>query len=820
MKQSPHRLDSHGRVRPSEFLEREVLPRLTVEALYADATFTKKKGRHWRAACPLHGGDNPAAFSVDTETLRWACFSQCQDGGDAIAYVYRRGGGSGYPRGREYVDAIRKLADLAGVDASVLDCPPTEDDAAVAGRAALLETFFAQAQAALLGEAGKAARVYVEYRELDNEGLGLYTSPEDVRARLLAVGHATEDVAAAGLQDGRWAARLVIPWRDRWGRLATFAARDLSPHAEEAEKYLYLLGTKKADLVAFGLDVALKHAKGKLLLVEGVLDVVNFQSRGLLAVVAIGGAGGELSAERWAALGRLGVRSATLALDNDAAGRKGTLAALTNASNVTNAPVISVLDPADLGDTKDPDEYVRRNGLEAFHRLLNGQQAGTVYLAAVSLQGVAPASPDAVKREALASVGAHLETRRGPWAKVDEEAVVSLIAERTGYSKNAISEFFRATEKKRRTTEAGRALADALRDAERRRQNGEAPIEIVRTIAPALDRVGARAMDEPPAFSVGRLLEESQRVPVGLTSRWSILDLEGVRFNAGELALLAARTGHAKTSTLVGLLHNWLAEESGGVFLFYSLEEGEVRIFHRLLALATACDKSGGRWTANEVRDYLRGGLELTPDPKTLRAAQDRLRSMEDRLLIVHNAGWTAEDLSSHARAVAETRTVRGVLVDYLQRLPAPAGRYDRRDIEVSAVGRCLKTLAEDISSPVVVGAQINREVAKDVKVPTDKPYKDDKVQTALRALRPKLHHLREGGSEQEADLVLGLMNFRADYVMDDEGDLRRDVKVPNVTRLEVGTLKYRYGKPGRWVGLAFEGQYGLIRDPADEDDL
>ena len=182
--------------------------------------------------------------------------------------------------------------------------------------------------------------------------------------------------------------------------------------------------------------------------------------------------------------------------------------------------------------------------------------------------------------------------------------------------------------------------------------------------------------------------------------------------------------------------------------------------------------------------------------------------------------GGVSGEPGALTRTVAEARKVGGVLVDYLQRIPAPARSYDRRDIEVSAVARYLKSLAVDLHAPVVAGAQINREAVRGKDVPAG-DFKDSKVQNAIRSRRPQLHHLREGGSEQEADLILGLLNYRADYEADEDGEKRAGAGVPETTPFEVGTLKNRYGDVGRWASLAFEGRFHFIRDRESyEEDL
>jgi replicative DNA helicase len=78
-----------------------------------------------------------------------------------------------------------------------------------------------------------------------------------------------------------------------------------------------------------------------------------------------------------------------------------------------------------------------------------------------------------------------------------------------------------------------------------------------------------------------------------------------------------------------------------------------------------------------------------------------------------------------------------------------------------------------------------------------------------IKRARPELHHLREGGSEQEADLVLGLLNYRADLPKETGG-----LEPPDVSLFEVGVLKSRYGETGAWSSLAFVARGQFIRNP------
>jgi hypothetical protein len=65
----------------------------------------RQRGRYWRVGCPLHGGDDPN-FSIDSQTGRWTCFSQC-DAGDVFDLEQHLGGGT-------FPEAKRRVFDIVG----------------------------------------------------------------------------------------------------------------------------------------------------------------------------------------------------------------------------------------------------------------------------------------------------------------------------------------------------------------------------------------------------------------------------------------------------------------------------------------------------------------------------------------------------------------------------------------------------------------------------------------------------------------------------------------------------------------------------------
>jgi DNA primase len=49
----------------------------------------RRRGHRLTGPCPVHGGDNPTAFTVDITKNVWFCFSGCGAGGDVIELVRR-----------------------------------------------------------------------------------------------------------------------------------------------------------------------------------------------------------------------------------------------------------------------------------------------------------------------------------------------------------------------------------------------------------------------------------------------------------------------------------------------------------------------------------------------------------------------------------------------------------------------------------------------------------------------------------------------------------------------------------------------------------
>ena len=179
---------------------------------------------------------------------------------------------------------------------------------------------------------------------------------------MLSDGLAAERQNGGGIYD-RFRNRIIIPIADERGRVVGFGGRVLD---DSTPKYLNtpetVLFNKRR--ILFGLDRA-NHAikqAGYAIVVEGYMDAISVFSAGVKNVVA--SLGTAFTAEHCKLLLRY-APAIYFCYDSDNAGQKATIRALSIVQG-TGATVRVIVVP----DGKDPDEYIRKHGAEAFQQLV------------------------------------------------------------------------------------------------------------------------------------------------------------------------------------------------------------------------------------------------------------------------------------------------------------------------------------------------------------------------------------------------------------------------------------------------------------------
>ena len=332
----------------------------------------KRKGNRYWGCCPFHN-EKTASFSVVPADGFFYCFG-CHAGGDAFKFISLM----------EHItpfEAILRQAEQLGIEKPAQKRDPHAearlrelDDLRKVN--ALARDFFHNCLTMTrYGEAGRAYLAGRGVTEAAIERYGIGFAPDAwsklsdafqkrgiAEHLLVTAGLAVKRERGDGVYD-RFRGRVMIPIADERGRIVAFGGRALG---DAQPKYLNTAETpvfNKRKLL-FGLDRAHRAiaSEGAAIVVEGYMDAIAAWEAGVLNVVAT--LGTSFTEEHAALLLRRAPRI-VFCYDSDAAGQEATLRALSAVRG--RAGEVRVLL---LPDGKDPDEYVRTHGAEAFRALV------------------------------------------------------------------------------------------------------------------------------------------------------------------------------------------------------------------------------------------------------------------------------------------------------------------------------------------------------------------------------------------------------------------------------------------------------------------
>jgi replicative DNA helicase len=224
----------------------------------------------------------------------------------------------------------------------------------------------------------------------------------------------------------------------------------------------------------------------------------------------------------------------------------------------------------------------------------------------------------------------------------------------------------------------------------------------------------------------------------GLSTGLMDLDKMLGGLHPSDLIILAARPSMGKSSLAMNVAFDvarhyaWEPQPdgsrktvNGGVVAFFSLEMSAEQLAMRLLAEVSGV-----------ASDRLRKGeIEASEFGQVRDAA---LEIQEAPLFIDDTGGIPLAQLAARSRRLKRTSGLDLIVVDYLQLITTSGSRNDNRVQEVSEITQGLKSLAKELSVPVIALSQLSRQVEN----------REDK--------KPQLADLRESGSiEQDADVVM-----------------------------------------------------------------
>jgi DNA primase len=370
------------------------LPRLhprTIEAVKERADIVdvvgehvvlKKKGREFVGICPFHDDKSPS-MTVSPAKQFYYCFS-CGAGGNAIKFLMEL-------QRQSFSDVVLELARKYQLPVETLDGPQQERLRQQLSRREQLQKVLSLAsgwfRSQLRASEGEAALAYLRQQRrlsestLETFELGFAPDRWDGLLEHLRQVHgfAPELLEAAGLVvprkggDGfydRFRGRVMVPIRDRQGRVIGFGGRSLdggepkylnSPETEVFEKGKHL----------FGLDRAADAIRrdDRAVVVEGYFDVIALHAAGITnAVAALGTA---LSSQQITQLCRCtDSRRLILNFDSDGAGVRAAQRAIGEVEQLALQGQLE-LRVLHLPAGKDPDEFLVDRGAGDYRALLD-----------------------------------------------------------------------------------------------------------------------------------------------------------------------------------------------------------------------------------------------------------------------------------------------------------------------------------------------------------------------------------------------------------------------------------------------------------------
>jgi len=235
----------------------------------------------------------------------------------------------------------------------------------------------------------------------------------------------------------------------------------------------------------------------------------------------------------------------------------------------------------------------------------------------------------------------------------------------------------------------------------------------------------------------------------GISTGLIDLDQKMGGLHPSDLIILAGRPSMGKTALACNIAFDvarhyaWEPQPdgskktvSGGVVAFFSLEMSAEQLAMRLLAEVSGV--SGDRLRKGEI-DAVEFG----------RIRDAALEIQDAPLFIDATGGITIAKLAARARRLKRTSGLDLIVIDYLQLVTGGdgTGKNDNRVQEVSMITQSMKSLAKELSLPIIALSQLSRQVEN----------REDK--------KPQLSDLRESGSiEQDADMVMFV--YREEYYL------------------------------------------------------
>lgn len=324
----------------------------------------KRAGANYKGLCPFHNEKTPS-FIVSPQKQIFTCFGGCGASGDVVSFVMRY-------YNLEFNEAVEKLAKEYGID--IVKSQRRNDDREKyyeINREAARFFYRNMTEGPNRGYSYMRRRG-IEDRTIKKFGLGYapdswdslygYFKEKGTDEKLLL------ELGLLSHKDGRYfdkfRDRVIFPIINTAGKVIGFGGRALDDKA--MPKYLNSpenrVFQKKNNLYALNSTKQDIGKAGTAIIVEGYMDAISLYQNGVRNVAA---SLGTALTDNQAKLINRYTKNVVLSYDADAAGQKAALRGIEVLRN--EGCKVKVLH---VTDGKDPDEYIKKNGRDAFDKLV------------------------------------------------------------------------------------------------------------------------------------------------------------------------------------------------------------------------------------------------------------------------------------------------------------------------------------------------------------------------------------------------------------------------------------------------------------------
>jgi DNA primase len=405
----------------------EIIARNDIESLIGSYVSLKRAGSNLKGLCPFHSEKTPS-FTVYPADNSFYCFG-CGVGGNAITFVRQM-------EHLDYPDAVEFLANRAGINVVL------EDDLGKyqGEKISKQKLYRMNADAArffhysllLDNPSSKAALAYfTEKRGLSMATInqfGLGYAPDSYDALMnymLSKGYSKDELVIAylvgkserGTYYDAFRNKVMFPIIDTSGNVIAFGGRVLD---NSKPKYKNTMDTPvfKKSRNLFALNFARHVCSEELILCEGYMDVISLHAAGFTNTVAT--LGTAITQEQARLMSRY-TKKVIISYDSDEAGQKAAKKAMQLLEQV-GLEVGVIKTPGQ----KDPDDFIRENGKEAFQEVIKSSKSKFEYNMTATLSKYNLSNP----QDRINAIGDIEKLISEIYSKAEREIYINYIAKK------------------------------------------------------------------------------------------------------------------------------------------------------------------------------------------------------------------------------------------------------------------------------------------------------------------------------------------------------------------------------------------------------